>query len=78
MGAATLDADGRVQYNRDVRRDSRLDIVTGLPTSGKSSAVVDVISKKFHSRIIDNDEAKKPFSEYNNGWEWKLYMKKPR
>jgi Zeta toxin. len=67
-GSAVLDEEGRIQYNVDIRKDSRLDIVIGLPASGKSSAVVDVISNEFHSRIIDNDEAKKLLPEYNNGW----------
>ncbi|MDE6917298.1 MAG: zeta toxin family protein [Lachnospiraceae bacterium] len=67
-GSAVLDADGRIRYNGEVRKDSRLDIVIGLPASGKSSAVADVISSEFHSRIIDNDEAKKLLPEYNDGW----------
>lgn len=67
-GSATIDLNDRIQYNGDVKKDSRLDIVIGLPASGKSSAVVDVISQEFQSRIIDNDEAKKLIPEYNNGW----------
>lgn len=68
MGTATIDLNDRIQYNGNVSKDSRLDIVIGLPASGKSSAIVDVISHEFHSRIIDNDEAKKLIPEYNNGW----------
>lgn len=67
-GAAVLDAAGRIRYDGDVRKGSRLDIVIGLPASGKSSAIVDTISQEFHSRIIDNDEAKKLFPEYDDGW----------
>lgn len=55
-------------YNGDIKRDGRLDIVIGLPASGKSSALVDLISEQYKSRIIDNDEAKKCLPEYNNGY----------
>ena len=75
-GSTVIDSNGRVQYNGDVRNNSRLDIVIGLPGAGKSSAIVDVISNEFHSKIIDNDEAKKLIPEYNNGWAQVLYIKK--
>lgn len=42
-------------------RGSRLDIIVGLPGSGKSSALADAISQEFNSIIIDNDEAKRCF-----------------
>ena len=67
-GSAVIDSNGRMQYNGDVSNNARLDIVIGLPGAGKSSAIVDVISNEFHSKIIDNDEAKKLIPEYNNGW----------
>lgn len=66
--ASGLDETGRMTYNGIVDKNSRLDIVIGLPASGKSSAIVDTISQEFHSRIIDNDEAKKLIPEFNNGW----------
>ncbi len=55
-------------YNGIVNKCSRLDVIIGLPGSGKSSALTDTISQEFHSRIIDNDDAKKLLPEYNNGW----------
>lgn len=67
-GAAGIANDGSVCYNKEVIRESRLDIIVGLPGSGKSSALADVISQEFNSRIIDSDEAKKLLPEYNNGW----------
>lgn len=67
-GSAEIDSEGKVTYNGNVRNDSRLDIVIGLPASGKSSALVDVLSAEYHSRVIDNDEAKKLIPEFNNGW----------
>jgi predicted ABC-type ATPase len=67
-GSATIDKDGKVSYTGIVDKESRLDIVIGLPASGKSSAIVDDISKEFHSKVLDNDEAKKMFKEFNNGW----------
>lgn len=67
-GAANIANDGTVCYNSIVNRGSRLDIIVGLPGSGKSSALADAISQKFNSIIIDSDEAKMMLPEYNNGW----------
>ena len=66
--AARVDEKGEVEYTEDVKREKRLDIVIGLPASGKSSAVVDKISTKYHSRVLDNDIIKAMIPEYNNGW----------
>ena len=68
MGAAGIDESGRIVYTCKVKKGSRLDIVIGLPASGKSSAIVNNLSSEFHSRIIDNDDAKKLIPQYNNGW----------
>lgn len=70
MGSASgaLDENGEMIYNGIIKRESRLDIVIGLPASGKSSAVVDVLSQEFQSRVIDNDKAKEAIPEFNNGW----------
>lgn len=67
-GSARIDEDGKVRYNGNVTKGSRLDLVIGLPASGKSSSLVDVISQEFNSKVIDNDEAKKMIPQYNNGW----------
>lgn len=68
LGSATeLDSDGNMQYNGYIERDSRLDIVIGLPASGKSSAIVDSLSQEFHSRLIDNDMVKAGFTEEFHG-----------
>lgn len=67
-GNPLVDSDGNTLYNNDVDQGSRLDIVIGLPASGKSSAIVDTISQEQHSMLIDNDEAKRLFPEYNKGW----------
>lgn len=67
-GSAVIDNDKCISYNGNVDRGHRLDIVIGLPASGKSSAVVDVVSQEFHSLIIDNDEIKKEIPEYAGGW----------
>ncbi|MCM1551445.1 MAG: zeta toxin family protein, partial [Butyrivibrio sp.] len=67
-GKIVVDENGETVYNGIVNREARLDIVIGLPASGKSSSLVDPISSEFHSRLIDNDEAKKRFPKYNNGW----------
>ena len=67
MGSAEVDNEGRESYTGYVSKSSRLNIVIGLPVSGKNSAIADTISNEFHSRVIDNDEAKK-IPEFNNGW----------
>ena len=67
-GRALVDGNGNTQYNDIVDQGSRLDIVIGLPASGKSSAIVETISKEHHSMLIDNDEAKRLFPEFNKGW----------
>lgn len=67
-GSAVTDDSGHVSLTGEIRREKRLDIVIGLPASGKSSALVEPISEMYHSRIIDSDEAKKFLPEYNDGW----------
>lgn len=68
MGSAVTKDNGAVSFSGEIRTDRRLDIVVGLPASGKSSALVEPISEMYHSRIIDSDEAKKLLPEYNDGW----------
>ena len=67
-GRSLVDESGNTRYNDIVDQGSRLDIVIGLPASGKSSAIVETISKEHHSMLIDNDEAKRLFPEFNKGW----------
>ena len=67
-GSAVTDDSGHVSLTGEILRGKRLDIVIGLPASGKSSALVEPISEMYHSRIIDSDEAKKLLPEYNDGW----------
>lgn len=67
-GKPLVDSHGNTIYNNDVERGRCLDIVIGLPASGKSSAIVDTISYEHHSMLIDNDEAKRQFPEFNKGW----------
>lgn len=67
-GSVVTDESGHVSLTGEIRREKRLDIVIGLPASGKSSALVEPISEQYNSRIIDSDEAKKLLPEYNDGW----------
>lgn len=66
--SVTIDKYGKVGYNGIVEKGNRLDIVIGLPGAGKSSAISNIISYNYKSRIIDSDEAKKMIPEYNDGW----------
>lgn len=61
-------SNGQDRFEGFVSQDKRLDIVIGLPASGKSSAIVNDMSKQYHSKMLDNDEAKKVIPEYNHGW----------
>ena len=67
-GIKQKDADGNTIYKDPIKYEKRLDIVIGLPASGKSSAIVDKISHEYNSMLIDGDTVKKQFIEYNNGW----------
>lgn len=63
-----VDGKERTVYNGEVRKDRRADIIIGLPASGKSSALVDPISSKYKSMLIDSDEAKKLIPEFDDGF----------
>ena len=67
-GSVTFDDNGKEHYNGSVESKGRLDIVTGLPASGKSSVITNRISMEYKSKVIDNDECKKHLPAYNNGW----------
>ncbi|MBQ7263466.1 MAG: zeta toxin family protein, partial [Synergistaceae bacterium] len=68
--AVTETVDGREQtrYTGPVRNERRVDIIIGLPASGKSSALVDPISTAHGSMLIDSDEAKKLIPEFDDGF----------
>lgn len=59
MGSAVIEDNGAVSFTGEIHCGRRLDIVIGLPASGKSSALVEPISEMYKSRVIDSDEAKK-------------------
>ena len=68
MRPAVIEPGKETVYNGIVERGGHLDIVIGLPASGKSSAIVDTLSQFYKARIVDNDEAKKQLPEFNNGF----------
>ncbi len=55
-------------YNGGVKKGKRLDIVIGLPASGKSSAIVNPLSEFYQSVVIDSDIIKQKLPEYQDGW----------
>lgn len=63
-----VDENGKDLYNGIVGNDRRIDIVIGLPASGKSSTIVNPLSREFHSKVIDSDMAKELLPEFNGGW----------
>jgi predicted ABC-type ATPase len=63
-----IDKNGDEVYNGSVEKGKRLDIVIGLPASGKSSAIVNPLSEFYKAIVIDSDIIKKELPEYNDGW----------
>ena len=52
-------------YTAPVRQERRMDIVLGLPGSGKSSVYTERISQEHGSRVVDTDEYRSYIPEYN-------------
>ena len=52
-------------YSGKVRQERRIDIVIGLPGSGKSSVYTNPISQQYGSRVIDTDDYRGYIPEYN-------------
>ncbi|MDY3079028.1 MAG: zeta toxin family protein [Oscillospiraceae bacterium] len=52
-------------YSGPVRRERRIDIVLGLPGSGKSSVYTERISQENGSRVVDTDDYREYIPEYN-------------
>lgn len=67
-GKTLMDEQHNIIFTGEVKKNMRADIVIGLPASGKSSALVEPLSKEFKARVIDSDEIKKMLPGYNNGW----------
>ena len=63
-----IDKNGNEVYNGSVKQDKRLDIVIGLPASGKSSSIVNPLSQYYQSAVIDSDIIKQKLPEFNGGW----------
>ena len=59
--------DGQEKYTGEVTKDFIATIVTGAPASGKSTSLVNPLSRQLKARIIDSDEVKKMLPEYDNG-----------
>ena len=54
-------------YDGPVEKGFRAEIVIGPPAGGKSSVIVDKVSQKTKSRVLDSDEVKKELPEFDNG-----------
>lgn len=52
-------------YTAPVRQERRMDIVLGLPGSGKSSVYTERISQEHGSRVVDTDDYRAYIPEYN-------------
>lgn len=56
------------RYDGEVKNEKKLDIVVGLPASGKSTAIANILSQEEKAVLLDNDEVKKYIPDYFNGW----------
>ena len=63
-----IDDKNNEVYNGVVKREKRLDIVIGLPASGKSSSLVNPLSEYNKSLVVDSDIVKTMLPEFNEGW----------
>ena len=63
-----IDGEGKEVYNGIAKKGKRLDIVIGLPASGKSSSLVNPLSEYYKSLVIDSDIVKTMLPEFNDGW----------
>lgn len=63
--AMSLGSWGGSDYDGPVRQERRMDIVIGLPGSGKSSVFTDRISMEHGSRVVDTDDYRDYIPEYN-------------
>lgn len=60
-----VDAQGNDLFTGAVRQEHRMDIVLGLPGSGKSSVFTNPLSQQYGSRVIDTDDFRSYIPEYN-------------
>ena len=60
-------ANGQTLYDGAVEHGFRAEIVIGAPAGGKSSVIVDKVSRNTKSRVLDSDEIKMALPEFNNG-----------
>ena len=61
------DAKGNDVFGGKVNQDKRIDIVIGLPAAGKSSILVNPLSKEYGSLIVDADRVKELMPEFEGG-----------
>ena len=66
-GKTKKDKDGNVIYDGPVKKEYRAEIVLGAPAGGKSSVIVDKVSKNTGSMVLDSDEIKKEIPEFSDG-----------
>ena len=64
MGSMQEQPDGRYKANGPIKREFKAVIVTGLPAAGKSSRMVNPISRDIGGFVFDNDEIKGLIDEF--------------
>ena len=72
------DANGNAQYNGPVKQERRMDIVIGLPGSGKSSVYSEGLSALHQARISDVDDVRPDIPEYDGTNSWLVHKEAKR
>lgn len=72
------DANGNAQYNGPVKQERRMDIVIGLPGSGKSSVYSEGLSAEHQARISDVDDIRPDIPEYDGTNSWLVHKEAKR
>ena len=75
-GTVDLPGGGKLVLNEalkpgesyQVKREKKAAIVIGLPSAGKSSAIVNPLSKAMNARVLDCDAIKQSLPEFDNGY----------
>jgi hypothetical protein len=64
----TAKIEGKDMLDGEVVNERRVAVVLGLTASGKSSALVNRLTKAYKGRILDSDMIKTMADEYENGY----------
>ena len=62
------DSDGKADNTGTVARGHEVHFILGLPASGKTSVLTNMVSGEFSAKVIDINAIAREIPEYANGW----------